>query len=204
MHPNSKMLFSKYAPSYFRNNPLVLEIGPNGFPSTYRTLINVPVSRWDSVDIINDERLTFPNSDPYRFPIVDSTYDVVLAGNVLEHVPRVWVWVKELARVCKPGGTIITINPLSWTYHAAPLDCWRVYPDGMKALCAEAGLEVVHCSFESLEKSWYKRTVPGVTFDHYLANLSRPVRVAYRIAVRLGFPAMVAYDTVTICRKPLT
>lgn len=202
MHPNSKLLFAKYAPAYFAGTPAVLEVGPNGFPSAYQQLAAAPVARWDTVDILDDKRLTFPNSDPYRFPVPDGGYDVVLAGNVLEHVPRVWAWVPELARVCRPGGVVITVNPLSWTYHAAPFDCWRVYPDGMKALYAEAGLEVLHSSFESLEKGWYRRTVPGVTFDHYLSNQRWSVRVVYRLAVALGFPAMAAYDTITIGRKP--
>jgi SAM-dependent methyltransferase len=201
MHPNSQLVFEKYAVPYFGGKPDVLEIGPNGFPSTYRALVSVPIGRWDTVDILDDARLTFPKSDPYRFPVPDGEYDVVMAGNVLEHVPKVWVWVRELARVCKPGGVVITVNPLSWTYHAAPFDCWRVYPDGMRALYDEAGLTVLHSSFESIEKAAYRRTIPGVTFDHYLRSLSWPVRAGYRLAVRLGFPAMAAYDTITIGRK---
>ncbi|MEO2089895.1 MAG: methyltransferase domain-containing protein, partial [Gemmataceae bacterium] len=118
----------------------------------------------------------------------DASYDVVLAGNVLEHVPRVWVWIKELGRVCKPGGVVITVNPLSWPYHEAPVDCWRVYPEGMKALYEEAGLEVLHCSFESLESKWHRRSIPFMTFDEYLARRPWPVRVAYKVATRLGFP----------------
>lgn len=128
MHPNSRLVFAKYAPPYFRENPTVLEIGPDGFPSSYQKAVEHPVARWDTLDIFPNARLTYPESPPYAFPIPDNTYDVVLAGNVLEHVPRVWVWIKELGRVCKPGGTVITINPLSWPHHNAPVDCWRAYP----------------------------------------------------------------------------
>lgn len=203
MHPNSRMMFEKYATPHFRGSPAVLEVGPNDFPSTYRSLVTDPVSRWDTVDILDDSRLSFPRSDPYRFPVPDGGYDVVFAANVLEHVPRVWVWVKELARVCRPGGVVITVNPVSWTYHAAPMDCWRAYPDGMRALYAEAGLEVTRCEFESLEKPSYRRTTPGITFENYLAGQSRFVRLAYRAASKLGFPTMVAYDTLTVGSKPV-
>ena len=41
---------------------------------------------------------------------------------------------KEVARVVKPDGLVITIAPVSWPYHAAPIDCWRVYPAGLNAL----------------------------------------------------------------------
>lgn len=201
MHTNSRLVFEKYARPHFGGNPAVLEVGPNAHPSGYRAAVSSPVERWDTLDIFPDERLTYPSSDPYHFPIPDGRYGVVVAGNVLEHVPRVWAWVKELARVCKPGGLVITVNPLSWPYHEAPVDCWRVYPEGMKALYAEAGLEVLHSSFESLERGNFRRALPGMTFEHYLERQSALHRVAYRIAARLGIPATAAYDTVTIGRK---
>lgn len=40
-----------------------------------------------------------------------------------------------------------------------------------------------------------------MTFDEYLARRSWPTRVMYRLATWLGFPAMAAYDTITIGRK---
>jgi len=201
MHPNSRLLFAKYTLPHFGAASSVLEIGPDGFPSTYRNLVPIAVASWDTLDILSDSRLTYPASDPYHFPVESDRYDVVLAGNVLEHVPRVWVWIKELARVCKPGGVVITINPLSWPYHAAPLDCWRVYPEGMKALYEEAGLEVLLATYESIEAEWYRRSIPGMTFSEYLARRPWPVRILYRIITWLGFPAMAAYDTITIGRK---
>ena len=50
---------------------------------------------------------------------------------------------ENIARISKPGGTICVIAPYSWGYHAHPIDCWRIYPDGMDAVMKHAGLEVV-------------------------------------------------------------
>ena len=36
--------------------------------------------------------------------------------------------------IISPNGYIITINPVSWKYHEAPVDCWRIYPEGMKTI----------------------------------------------------------------------
>ena len=86
----------------------------------------------------------------YSFPVPNDTFDIVIATNVLEHVRKVWVWIKELSRACKPGGHVITINPVSWPYHEIPIDCWRAYPEGMKALYEDGGLEVILSKCEAI------------------------------------------------------
>ena len=131
----------------------VLEVGPNGIPSTYRQITRVLDIKWDTVglDTSRYRGFTFRSKDEYRYPIADNAYDIVFSGQVLEHVKKIWVWIKELARVCKKDGYVITINPVSWAYHEAPVDCWRVYPEGMKALYEDAGLEVILSVFENLE-----------------------------------------------------
>lgn len=69
-----------------------------------------------------------------RFPVPSDSYDILLSGRVIEHVRKIWRWFPEVARMCKPGGLVMTMNPVSWHYHEAPVDCWRPYPGGMKAL----------------------------------------------------------------------
>src|SRR5262245_34468699 len=141
MHSNCRLLFEKYAKPHFQPNSSVLEIGPDAFPSVFQTIVGDLSHKWDSLDIFDDPRLTFRASDPYSFPIPDGSYDVVLSANVIEHVGKPWVWITELARITKPGGLVITINPVSWIYHEAPIDCWRIYPDGMKNLYEHALLK---------------------------------------------------------------
>ena len=110
------------------------------------------------------EKLDFLTVDNYNFSIDSDTFDVVLFGQVLEHVPKAWTWIKELARVTKPGGYVITLNPVSWPYHEAPVDCWRIFPEGMKALYEDAGLEVELSVYECLESN-AKRIIPGAGLD---------------------------------------
>ena len=102
-------------------------------------------------------------SSEYSFPVPDETYDVVLSGQVIEHVRKIWVWMREVARVCKAGGIVITINPVSWPYHEAPIDCWRAYPEGMKALYEDSKLEVIFSGWESLEEPQFRNYMPGAS-----------------------------------------
>jgi SAM-dependent methyltransferase len=136
----------------------------------------------------------------YELPIADSSYDLVLSGQVMEHVRRIWRWMPELARVCRPGGHVITIAPVSWPYHEVPFDCWRAYPEGMRALSDEAGLEVVVCRSESLEPAPSRNTYPGLSYAEFSSG-----RGLRQVVKRLiGWPLPVAVDTVTIARKPET
>jgi len=196
VHSNSKLLFEKYAKAYFRPCVKVLEIGPDGAPSTYQKIVNEPSIIWHTLDIRNDASLTYRASSEYQFPIDSGSYDIVLSGQVLEHVRRIWVWVHELARVCKPGGLVVTINPVSWPYHEAPVDCWRVFPEGMRTLYEDASLRVVFSRWESLEGNG-RRKLPGQSAEWQ----TRKMRMAYRLLGLFGFPTECAYDTITVGEK---
>jgi len=199
MHANSLLMFEKHAREYFRPGVSVLEIGPDGFPSAYRSAVDAgsPGLCWHTVDIRPDARLTYVAESEYSFPIADEAYDVVLSGQVIEHVRKTWVWIKEVARVCKTGGIVITINPVSWPYHEAPVDCWRMFPEGTKALYEDASLEVMLSTWGSLELVGFRNYAPGASQQMY-----RPLRrFVNRALGRLGVPIERAYDTVTIGRK---
>jgi len=137
----------------------------------------------------------------YSYPIDSGVADVVVATNVMEHVRKPWVWIKELARVCKPGGYVITINPVSWPYHAYPVDCWRAYPEGMKALYEDAALTVLISSCESLEDAHLRRHIPGRSLRNIYDHSSWKMKTLAKIFEWLRLPVERPYDTVTIGQK---
>ena len=81
-----------------------------------------------------------------------------------------WLWVRECARVVKPGGYLILITPVSWPYHPAPVDCWRIYPEAMTTLLREARCEVLVSLFASEEAVLHgiANPVPGLGLDFHL------------------------------------
>jgi SAM-dependent methyltransferase len=200
MHSNSRLMFRKHALEYFSPSLRVLEIGPDGFPSSFQKIVANRALSWDTLDIHEDPRLTYAAHSEYVFPIPDDSYDVILSGQVIEHVRKIWVWIKELARVCKGGGLVITVNPVSWPYHKAPIDCWRAYPEGMRALYEEASLEVIRSEWASLEALRYPNRLPGRSAEWQ----PRALRIANRALGWLGYPVECAYDTITIGRKVST
>lgn len=198
MHLNSRLLFDRHAKPYFKGGMKVLEIGPNRIPSSYCESVGNSELTWDTLDIYSSEELTYANSKEHKFAVTADSYDIVLSGQVIEHVRKIWVWIKEVERVCKPGGVVIIISPVSWPYHEAPIDCWRIYPEGMKALLEETSLEVLHCKFESLEGSPQRRYIPGKSMEW----VNPLLRKYYKLVEVFGVPVERAYDLITIARKP--
>jgi SAM-dependent methyltransferase len=202
MHKNSRLLFQKYARGFFAPGMRVLEIGPDRDPSTYHRLAGEAFAAWDTLDFAarTDVPLTYRTESEYEFPVPGDSYDIVFSAQVIEHVRKIWRWMPELARICRPGGLVITLNPVSWHYHESPVDCWRIYPEGMRALSEDAGLEMVLSEWESVEMERLNRRAP---------RLLRKQQVFQRISGVLGmanallrFPVEGAYDTITVARKP--
>jgi hypothetical protein len=197
MHTNSKLLFEKYALPYFQKGMKVLEIGPDLFPSGYQRIVENLSLEWHTLDMYDSPKLTYPKSSAYSFAIPDGFYDIVLSGQVIEHVKKPWKWMPELTRITKAGGLVITINPVSWVYHEEPVDCWRIYPEGMKALYEEASLTVLLSLWESLEQPHYQTYLQGISRECQ----GRTRRVISGLLRRFGFPGERSYDTITIGRK---
>lgn len=70
-----------------------------------------------------------------------NSFDVVIAGQVFEHVEYPWITMLEITRVMKNGGICCIIAPSAGVEHRYPVDCWRYYPDGFRALAKYAFLE---------------------------------------------------------------
>jgi SAM-dependent methyltransferase len=80
--------------------------------------------------------------DGTTLPFADRTFDTVLNAEVLEHTPRPGALIAEMTRVLKDDGVLILAAPFQFRLHEQPHDYFRYTPHGLRALCAEAGLEV--------------------------------------------------------------
>ncbi|MBW7840180.1 MAG: methyltransferase domain-containing protein, partial [Chitinophagaceae bacterium] len=164
-HLNGRLLWHKYAESYFEKAESILEIGPLGYPTYYENILRKKSDKveYKVLDIGSDfisGAEKNPNfilsKDPMDYPIGDNSFDIVFSDQVLETVDFIWVWYKELARITQPGGYVITINAYSYPRCPSPIDAWRVHSDGMKVLNQYSGLKTILSVTESLELEKYK------------------------------------------------
>ena len=97
------------------------------------------------LDIIEGPNVDMVSKDLYRYPFGDETFDVIISGSTIEHVKDMFKWIMELKRIMKKDGLICIIGPSVFQMnHPHPVDCWRIYPDGMRFLLEEiAGFEVL-------------------------------------------------------------
>lgn len=99
-----------------------------------------------------------------RLPFDDCEFDTVLSTQVLEHTPRPWALFGEMARVLKPGGTLIVTIPFSYRVHSEPFDFYRFTRYALQTLSEENGLSVT--SIEPRGGFW---AVIGQKLCSYLA-----------------------------------
>lgn len=141
MHTQTVNLMRKFAGSV-PNGSSVLDVGSRNVNGSFRELFpdtlytGIDIEAGDNVDLVVKE---------YEYPFADNYFDVIISGSTLEHVRKPWLWIKEVARILKPGGKLCVIAPYAHPYHAHPVDCWRIFPDGMRTLFDEAGLTTLHC-----------------------------------------------------------
>jgi len=120
--------------------------------------------------------------DGRRLPFADASFDAVVSFETLEHVFNLDEVLDELARVVKPGGTLLVTLPFAWGEHEQPHDCARYTSFGIKAKLAEHGFHTteLHKSgtfVEALAQLW------AAYLHLHLAPRWKPAAMAFQLAV---------------------
>lgn len=77
------------------------------------------------------------------FPIPDDSFDSILCSDVLEHIADPFAFMRETARVLKPGGDLMLMVPFFYWLHETPHDYYRYTEFALRKMCADNQLEVV-------------------------------------------------------------
>lgn len=148
VHPSSFDKMSGFVEKYLqprRNEPLlILDLGSQDINGSYRTLLEHAPWRYVGVDMAPGNNVDVVLRDPYYWrEIAPASADVIVSGQTFEHTEFFWLSMREMARALKVGGLLCVIAPSAGDEHRYPLDCWRVYPDGLRAVARYAGLETI-------------------------------------------------------------
>ena len=135
---------------------LILDLGSQDFNGSYRSLFDRPPWRYLGVDMSAGKNVDLVLHDPYRWREIEpESADVVVSGQTFEHTEFFWLTIREIARALKTDGLLCLIAPSTGDEHRYPVDCWRVYPDGLRALARYAGLETLEAWTQWEERPQY-------------------------------------------------
>ncbi len=129
------------------DNIEILDIGSYDQNGTQKGLFEDKRYSYTGLDMVEGPNVDIVPKDVYSWEELENNkYDLVISGQVFEHIEYPWLTIKEIERILKPSGIVIIIAPNSGFEHKAPYDCYRYYADGLKALASWANLFVLHAS----------------------------------------------------------
>lgn len=148
MHKNCRVLVEQALKKIEMKDKTVIDIGSLDVNGTLKEFF--PESSYTGLDIVPGDNVDIVSEELYNYPVEAGSYDIVISSNTGEHIEDIFRWVKELARVAKEY-VVLCLPTAGAGFHRHPIDCWRVYPDGMKYLLKQAGLEVIYCKMEKTD-----------------------------------------------------
>jgi len=156
MHPSSYNRMAEFA-KRLKPGDKVLDVGSMDVNGTFRDLFDgieytgLDIEPGPNVDVVEKEGFDWPWE-------LQQTMDAVISGSTFAHARCPWALMENIEMALKPGGLACIIAPSQGPIHNPPIDCWRILPDGMRALGEWAGLAVVGVglddSMDAESKAW--------------------------------------------------
>ncbi|MGL4629809.1 MAG: class I SAM-dependent methyltransferase [Leadbetterella sp.] len=156
----------------------------------YETLIIPFVERYIGVDLPENTSADIHISPEGRIQLDESSLDVVLSTQVLEHVVNPNLYLLEAQRVLKKDGMLILSTHGYWMFHPDPTDFWRWTSTGLRKVVSEAGFEVVYF------KGIIGRSAMGLQLfqDGIIFKLPKFLRPVLAIVMQ---PLIIFFDKIT-------
>ena len=163
MHKNSHDKMEWFKKTYLSTNEQlnILDVGSldGSGDYNYSDIFNEENWNYTGLDFEAGNNVDIVVTNIYNwFEVEDNTYDVVISGQIFEHLEFFWLTMSEIERVLKPGGYVCIIAPSAGPKHGGDMpNCYRFREDGMKAMAKYVDLKVLHASVDSRQetKPWY-------------------------------------------------
>jgi SAM-dependent methyltransferase len=157
---------------------LMINIGA-GKTKLHPTMKNLEIEAGPGVDYVGTA---------LALPFADSSVDLIVTQEVLEHVSDPFLAMREIHRVLKVGGRAYVQLPFMIGFHPCPTDFWRFTDQGMMELARQAGFAIPEV-WQSVGPAvgFYRILVEfsAILFSRPFARLYRPLKGVFAL---LFFP----------------
>jgi hypothetical protein len=127
----------------------ILDVGSADVNGSYKEIFDEEGWVYHGADMQPGKNVDILLENPYDWSNINSEeYDVVISGQAFEHIEFFWITSLEINRILKSGGLVCIIAPAGGYEHKYPLDCWRFYPDGIKAIAKWSKMNVIEAYTE--------------------------------------------------------
>ena len=156
----------------------ILDMGSldtSGKNFNYKSIFDLPNWNYMGLDIFDGDNVDILVDDFYNIvDIKDNSYDVVISGQLFEHLEFFWITMSEIERILKPGGFCCIIAPSGGPKHGSGPDCYRFYEDGMAALARCVDFEILHVStnYSDEAKPWCDSCLVAKKVDPKIKDFS--------------------------------
>ena len=116
---------------------------------TQKLIRTLPTTELKALEISGDEWgkwVSFKSYKIVQYPdfdlcasVLDETFDLIIAGQVFEHLLWPYRAGKNVYQMLRPGGHFLVTTPFLLRVHNFPTDCSRWTETGMKYFLAECG-----------------------------------------------------------------
>jgi SAM-dependent methyltransferase len=110
----------------------------------YEVIFREAVDTYIGLDWPAVESQVFPDviGDAMRIPFMDAAFDVVLATELMEHLPSPNDFLAEVHRVLRRNGSVILSVPFMEPLHEEPRDYYRFTPYSLQRLLEQSGFTI--------------------------------------------------------------
>lgn len=121
-------------------NGEVGDIGAGG--AKYKEIILKKASSYVAFDVVEGKNIDVVG-DILNMPFRDESFDTVISTQVMEHVEKPWIMVRELKRILRVNGSCLLTVPFLISYHPDPTDFFRYTKEGVISLFKNEGFKII-------------------------------------------------------------
>lgn len=132
----------------------------------YKEIIKEKATEYITFDMVPGENIDVVG-DVLNLPFENESFQTVISTQVLEHVEKPWIMIKEIHRILKPGGVCVLTTPFITPYHPDPTDYFRYTTDGLNSLFKNEGFQVIDCDYYGRAFTVLAEMIRFVFFNRY-------------------------------------